>query len=72
MSHNPVFAFPLKAIQELGQEAFALSKEARFEIGNTTWVRQLWSDGEQVKMLVTKEGEWDSDDIKVVEHPSLQ
>ncbi|MBS1251039.1 MAG: hypothetical protein MAG451_00068 [Anaerolineales bacterium] len=71
VSHNPDFAFPEKALQVLGPAAFALSDEARFDVGGTTWVRQLWSDGVEVKMLLTIEGQWGMDDIRVVPAPPI-
>jgi hypothetical protein len=53
----------------LGAGAFALSDEKYFEEGGTTWVRQLWSDGEQIKMLLTQEGNWGQDEIQVAPAP---
>jgi len=50
----------------LGPKAFALSGETYFGLGGTAWVRQLWSDGQQVKMLLTIQGQWGPDQIKVV------
>lgn len=72
VSHNPDFALPRKAVQVLGPAAFALSDEAYFELGGATWVRQLWSDGIEVRMLLTMEGQWGLDDIRVVEAPRPQ
>lgn len=66
VSHDPRFAFPKKAKAVLGSSAFALSGETYFELGGTTWVSQLWSDGQQVTMLLTIQGQWKPDQIKVV------
>lgn len=66
VGHNPEFAFPQKARRVLGPQAFALSDELYFELAGTTWVRQLWTDGERVKMLLTEAGRWEMDQIRVV------
>ncbi len=71
VSHNPDFAFPHKAAQVLGLDAFALSDETRFELDGITWVKQLWSDGTEIKMLLTMEGQWGLDEIRVVPAPPI-
>ena len=72
VSHNPDFAFPQKAREVLGAGAIALSEEATFEVRGTKWQHQLWSDGVEVKLLLTIHGQWDPADIQVVELPAVE
>ncbi len=71
-SYHPDFAFPRKALQVLGPGAFPLTEEVYFDLEDTTWVRQLWTDGEEVKMLLALKGHWDLNEIRVVKMPALE
>jgi hypothetical protein len=69
VAFDPNLAFPRKAQEVLGPNAFALSTEHRSAINDHVWAWQLWSDGDRTVILLTLEGEWGLADIRAIAYP---